>query len=74
METKLESRLEPQLLDGVTVIVGRGTQIGTEGWENRLYRPLVSAQPQPLSIKAIPYYAWGNRQLGKFVVWIPSVP
>ena len=74
METKLESRLEPQLLDGVTVIVGRGTQIGTEGWGNRLYRPLVSAQPQPLSIKAIPYYAWGNRQLGKFVVWIPSVP
>jgi DUF1680 family protein len=76
LRAKLESRFEPQLLNGVTVIVGQGTQLRAEGWENRLYRPLVPAQPQPqpVSIKAIPYYAWGNRQLGKFVVWIPSAP
>jgi uncharacterized protein len=72
-DAKLESRVEPQLLNGVAVITGQGTQISTEGWENQLYRPLIPAQPQTVPIKAIPYYAWGNRQLEKFVVWVPSV-
>ena len=69
---KLESHFESQLLKGVTVITGQGAQISAGGWENRLYRPLAPASPQAVSIKAIPYYAWGNRQLEKFVVWVPS--
>ena len=70
---KLESHFELQWLNGVTVITGQGTHISVAGWENQLYRPLAPAQPQAISIKAIPYYAWGNRRLEKFVVWVPSV-
>jgi DUF1680 family protein len=70
---KLESRFEPQLLNGVTVITGQGIQVRAEGWGNQLYRPLIPAQPQTVPIKAIPYYAWGNRTLEKFVVWVPSM-
>ena len=70
---KLESHFEPQLLNGVTVITGQGTQISVAGWENQLYRPLAPNQPQAISIKAIPYYGWGNRRLEKFLVWVPSV-
>jgi hypothetical protein len=70
---KLEGRFELQLLGGVTTITSQGFQISAAGWEHQLYRPLSPAQPQPVAIKAIPYFAWGNRQLGKFVVWVPSV-
>jgi DUF1680 family protein len=69
---KLESHFESQLLKGVTVITGQGTQISVEGWENQLYRPLAPTQPKAISIRAIPYFAWGNRQPEKFVVWVPS--
>jgi DUF1680 family protein len=69
---KLESHFESQLLNGVTVITGQGTQVSAEGWENKLYRPLAPAPSRAISVKAIPYYAWGNRQLEKFVVWVPS--
>jgi hypothetical protein len=68
---RLESQFEPQLLNGVTTVSAQALQISTEGWENQLYRKLVAAEREPVRIKAIPYYAWGNRELGKFVVWIP---
>ena len=73
-DAKLEGRFEPQLLNGVTVITGQGFQISTRGWDNVLYRPLSALERMPVPIKAIPYYAWGNRQLGKFTVWIQSAP
>ena len=72
VEAKLESRFEPELLNGVVVITGQGFQISPQGWENQLYRPAVTSGRKPVAIKAIPYYAWGNRRLGKFVVWIPA--
>jgi DUF1680 family protein len=73
LSAKVESHFESQLLGGVTVITAQAMQISAAGWEHQLYRPFAPAQPQPVSMKAIPYYAWGNRQLGKFVVWIPSM-
>jgi DUF1680 family protein len=71
-DSRLESRFEPELLNGVTVIAGRGFQSSMKGWEDRLYRPVIYFAREPVEIRAIPYYAWGNRQLGKLAVWIPT--
>jgi DUF1680 family protein len=36
-----------------------------------LYRPLTAATPRPITLKAIPYYAWGNRGDTDMTVWLP---
>jgi uncharacterized protein len=72
MSAKLESRFEPQLLNGVATIVGQGQLTSSPSWHTQLYRPSVSTPSQTVPIKAIPYYAWANRQQGKMTVWIQS--
>jgi uncharacterized protein len=69
---RLESHFEPRLLNGVTVITGEGRLAKSPAWEDQLYRPAVAARPEPVPIKAIPYYAWANRQQGKMTVWVKS--
>ena len=69
---RLESRFEPGLLNGVAVITGDAVRMQAPGWTDQLYRPMVSTQPSPVTLKAIPYYAWANRKQGKMTVWIPS--
>jgi uncharacterized protein len=42
-------------------------------WSNdQLYRPVVRRAPQPLKLKAVPYYAWGNRGDTEMSVWLPA--
>lgn len=72
MAARLEGRFEPGLLNGVTVIAGQGLKISTQGWEDQLYRPAAISERESVTIRAIPYYAWGNRQSGKFAVWLQS--
>jgi len=38
-------------------------------WEHILYSP-VGPKREQVAIKAIPYFAWGNRQPGEMLVWI----
>jgi DUF1680 family protein len=42
----------------------------TNGW--KAYRPAAISERESVTIQAIPYYAWGNRQSGKFAVWLQS--
>ena len=72
MSAKLESRFDPQLLNGVAVITGQGQLMHSRGWKAQLYRPGASSPSQAVPITAIPYYAWANRQQGKMTVWIQS--
>jgi len=59
-----------QSLGGAPVIHGvarRSTM--TSQWEHILYSP-VGPKREEVAIKAIPYFAWGNRQPGEMLVWI----
>ncbi|MCK4392687.1 glycoside hydrolase family 127 protein, partial [Candidatus Bipolaricaulota bacterium] len=59
-----------QSLGGVLVIHGvarRSTM--TSQWKDVLYSP-VGPKREEVAIKAIPYFAWGNRQPGEMLVWI----
>lgn len=70
------SAFEPDLLGGVQVIEVEGkVQPPAPNWDDRLYRPLWSqpsdtAPAETLAVKAVPYYAWGNRGTGPMQVWL----
>jgi DUF1680 family protein len=64
-----------ELLDGVTVIRGRGrVPEGVDAW-GPLYRPWAQAQLGPyreVAYTLIPYYAWANRGPAAMAVWLPA--
>ena len=71
----LSTRWEKDLLDGVMIVEAGGQYIDSESWQGNLYQPAafsVSANPRPVRLVAIPYYAWGNRKIGGMRVWIPQ--
>ena len=66
-DASLEAKFEPGLLGGVMTIEGEGLTWKTE---EKGKKPTLTKVP----IKAIPYYAWDNRQPGRMVVWIVEDP
>ena len=40
-------------------------------WDGQLYRP-VTATKKTITVRLIPYYAWGNRGHGEMTVWLPT--
>ncbi|MDA2928392.1 glycoside hydrolase family 127 protein [Acidobacteria bacterium AH-259-O06] len=74
LSTRLETHFEPGLLGGVSVISGSARTRGQSQGQDQLYRPLSDETPKEIRIKAIPYYAWANRQQGKMTVWVDSSP
>jgi len=69
-DAALTTEIEADLLGGVVALHGTGAALDVAGWEDKLYRPEPPAT-RPVSITAIPYYAWGNREAGPMRVWIP---
>ncbi len=59
------------LLGGAVVVEGSGFCVEQESWNGGLYGR-EKAMVQPVTLKAIPYYLWGNRGSGEMKVWIPE--
>ncbi len=72
-ESSIESAFEADLLNGV-VTLSAEAMVAEPGndWAGKLYRSAArsSVNRRPTSIKAIPYYAWSNREPGPMRVWI----
>ena len=68
-EAELQARHEPDLLGGLTVITGTGRRRDPASWGDELYRPAAS-QAVDAPLKAVPYFAWCNREPGEMLVWI----
>lgn len=64
---------EPGLLGGVVSIAADAAGRDAAGWENALYKPAPSRY-RDRKIKAIPYFAWSNREPGEMIVWIRAAP
>ncbi|MEA2582113.1 MAG: uncharacterized protein QOF33_198, partial [Thermomicrobiales bacterium] len=66
----------PSFLGGVVVMTASGREErSTIEWGDDLYRsvdPLAEEPPNahPVSLMAIPYYAWANREPGAMRVWL----
>jgi DUF1680 family protein len=60
---------EDGLLGGVVFLSVEASRIDPSCWEGSLYS---ATAPEYAScrIKAVPYYAWGNRKFGEMLVWI----
>lgn len=69
MGADLTARFDGDLLQGVVVIAGEGLCRDASDWGNRLYGTGTPADRIAM-IKAIPYYAWANRDPGEMLVWI----
>lgn len=68
----LTSQWEEDLLNGVVTIVGDAIAYSETGWDDQLYS-LTKPDVKPVKFKAIPYYAWDNREPGEMAVWIKEI-
>lgn len=49
-----------------------GTAQRAPAWTtDSLYRPVTALEAQPLRVKLVPYFAWGNRGEADMTVWLP---
>ncbi|ABW01801.1 glycoside hydrolase family 127 protein [Caldivirga maquilingensis] len=69
---RLEAKYVENLLNGVVVIEGEAYELRSQG---ELYKSLNDIRLSLRSIKfrAIPYYAWANRDPGPMTVWVPLI-
>ncbi|MEI7422189.1 MAG: glycoside hydrolase family 127 protein [Prolixibacteraceae bacterium] len=49
---------------------GKAELITNESWTGQLYRP-INMKKELVSLRLVPYYAWGNRGKGDMSVWLP---
>jgi hypothetical protein len=71
----LEARWEPDLLNGVMTIEGEGIALDADWSMDQLYRARAGggAGGRSVQFKAIPYFAWGNREAGPMTIWVRSL-
>ena len=68
-EKEFEVSFEKELLGGVCMIEGQAWKKDEEGFEDELYRP-AEEHYKKIRFRAIPYYAWSNREPGDMEVWM----
>ncbi len=67
----LIARYAGRLLGGVVVLEGKGLVRRPEPWAGHLYREFHPSSAQPVNLRCIPYFAWGNRGASEMTVWLP---
>jgi hypothetical protein len=70
-QARFDCRFEPDLLGGVVTLSANVEADATADWAGALYRT-EPAKAEPAPIKAIPYFAWDNREQGEMLVWLRS--
>lgn len=65
----LRARYDASILGGVVVVEGDAAALDDRDWQGVLYRT-ASPQMQPARLRAIPYYAWDQRESGPMRVWV----
>jgi len=74
LDIPLKAEWAAELLNGVMIIQGEALVIKTESFKSSLYQSVtdMSFKTRKVRFKAIPCYAWANRELGPMIVWIRS--
>ena len=69
ISSSLKKTAEYGLPGGIPAVVLRGWK--TEEWQDstELYRPY-ECREKEVSLTAVPYYIWGNRQPGEMLIWV----
>jgi DUF1680 family protein len=65
---------EPRMINiensSLCELEGKAVLEEVPSWSGKLYRP-VSGNKQTVTLRLVPYYAWGNRGKGDMSVWMP---
>ena len=72
LKSKLLAEKDGNLFGGAVTVKTEGFRTDSEGWGESLYRP-VEGRELPITIKAVPYCLWGNRNPGEMQVWLRTV-
>ncbi|HPT77975.1 MAG TPA: glycoside hydrolase family 127 protein [Candidatus Atribacteria bacterium] len=70
-ETRLETVYDSGFLGGAVLIKCQGYRTNEDVWGEDLYSRL-RIDERPVTIRAVPYFMWGNREPGEMLVWIRS--
>lgn len=77
-DAHLAPRWEPDLLGGVVTLTGTAHYRPlAAAWGTALYLPAAAAPRPPaqeVPLRAVPYFAWANRQPGGMAVWLRRAP
>ena len=72
-DAELTATWEPELLGGVTMLHAPALlREDSTPWAGDLYRPAGTPAPpaRDVELRAVPYYAWANREPGGMAVWL----
>ncbi|WP_345953436.1 glycoside hydrolase family 127 protein [Mucilaginibacter sp. PAMB04168] len=71
----LKNDLKPELIriqnSPIMSLTGKADVKNGGSWQNTLYREVASTESSKISIRLIPYYAWGNRGHVDMETWMP---
>jgi len=67
-DARFDSRFEPDLLGGVVTLSADVEADTTNDWSGLYRREPTKAETT--AIKAVPYFAWDNREPGEMLVWL----
>ncbi len=70
-DAELTARFDPELFGGMVVVEGQAQAYAAAEWGDGLYRA-ASVARTGAALRAIPYFAWENRQAGGMAVWLAS--
>jgi len=68
-DAAFSAEYDPDLLDGTVVVRGEATLTAT-GDDAALYRSRTSSANATVTVTAVPYYAWANRDESEMRVWM----
>jgi len=73
-EAASQAAWQPDLLGGVVAVHASGFHLDQAAWSEALYYPAAAAPlPRtPLTLTAVPYYAWANRGPAPMRIWLPA--
>lgn len=66
---QLDEHYEPNLLGGVVTLAAEAERDNAADWNGTLYR-VDPPRTERATLKAVPYFAWDNRDAGDMLVWL----
>lgn len=70
-DSEVKAVVRQDLFDGIVTLTTAGTAARLEDWGSALYATKPPREV-PVTVTAIPYYLWSNREPGAMSVWLPE--
>lgn len=69
LDSELNAEFAEDLLGGIEIVKGEALRTVKDSWGGELYK-VAKPDMKKVNIKAVPYFAWANRNPGEMLVWI----